>query len=250
MRRDALLLRPMLVRYIINNVLILPLLVIFNDGYIMQMVLFGTNAQLNTMRFVGSLLLPLLVLTFTLATTLLYDFEYNRFVDYQIIVLDPAWVVLERIVFNALFTFIMMVPFYPLCKILLGAKFVTTQTSWLLLLAILLLASLMASAYHIAAMCILPSSSMFIRLWARVNAPLFLLGGFVAPWAVVYEICPAVAYALLLNPFMYVSEGIRQAIIGGTMFFSAWVCMSALILFYALFYGAALWFFKKRMDHN
>ena len=249
LQRDLLILRPMLSRYIINNVMILPCLVIFNDGYVMQMSLFGTNANLNTMRFIGSLLLPLLTLTFTMATTLLYDIEHNRFIDYQITVLNPALVILERIVFNAFFTFMLVVPFYPLCKVLLGTKFVTTQTSWPLLFVMLFLASFTASAYHIAAMCILPNSSMFIRLWARVSAPLFLLGGFVAPWAVMYEISPTVAYVLLLNPFMYISEGIRQSIIGGTFFFSAMTCVSALILFCIFLYGVALWFFKKRMDH-
>ena len=249
LQRDALLVRPMLSRYIINNVITLPLLVIFNDGYVMQMSLFGTNADLNTMRFVGSLLLPLLTLTFTMATTLLYDIEHNRFIDYQITVLDPALVILERIVFNAFFTFMLMVPFYPLCKVLLGTKFVTMHTSWPLLFVVLFLASFTASAYHIAAMCILPNSSMFIRLWARVSAPLFLLGGFVAPWAVMYEISPVVAYVLLFNPFMYISEGIRQAIVGGPCFFSAMTCVSALMLFCILLCGVALWFFKKRMDH-
>ena len=239
----------MVPRYIVNNVIILPLLCIFSEGYLAQTILFGTNAGLNTMRFTGVLLLPLLVATFNLATTLMYDFEYNRFVDYQITVLSPALVVLERIVFNGLFTCMLMIPFYPLCKLLLGAQFVTINTSWPLLFFMLLLASLLASAYHILAMCVLPNASSFIRLWARISAPLFLLGGFVAPWVIVYEVSPVIAYALLFNPFMYVSEGVRQAILGSPMFFSAPICVAVLVLFIFLFYGLALLFFKKRMDH-
>lgn len=250
LQRDFQVYRSMLLRYIVNNVLILPILVTFNDGYMMQQTLFGSgDAGLNTMRFAGSLLLPLLTLTFTLSIPLLFDFEHNRFIDYQITVLNPRLVLLERILFNTLFTFLLMAPFYLVSKLLLGSKFVTATTSWPSLFAMLFLGSLTAASYHILAMCVLPNSNMFLRLWARVSSPLFLLGGFAAPWKVLFEVSPAIARLMLCNPFMYISEGIRQAIIGGPQFFSLPLCMSMLVCFSALFYSAALWFFKKRLDH-
>jgi hypothetical protein len=250
LQRDVAAYRPMLGRYFVNQTIIFPLLVTYIEGYVRPNTLFpDRDIFKNSLLFAGSLSLPLLVATYNTAMSFLFDLEHNRFINYQMSVLSPRLVLFERIVFITLFSFVLLVPFFPIAKLLLGDELLTTETSWPALFFILLLACLTLASYNILAMCIMEGSHQMIHLWMRVSTPLFLLGGFSVPWAVIYNYSKVLGTILLLNPFVYITDGIRQAFFNKPLFFSLATCTLMLLLFNVLFFIGALWAFKRKTDH-
>ncbi len=236
--------------YIFNYALIYPLTYAFSFAYLQTNTYFGSgNETLGTILFSGNILLVIMLTTYKFTYDLLFDLEQNRYVDYQITVLNPRLVILKRILVASLLTFIMTAPFFPVAKIVLRNYLDTSNTSWLQLMLILYLGSLCCSAYHQCAILLLKKSNQITSLWARFNHILIMLGGFWAPLHTMNEYSSLLGTIMRFNPLLYVSEGLRQAIVGGNQFLSIAQCASMLILFSLGFTVLCWYIFKKRVDH-
>ncbi len=236
--------------YLINYALIYPALYAFSFGYLQANLFFGNTDPLKgTILFVGNFLLVVIVLSFNLGLELLFDLEHDRTVDYQMTIINPRLIIIERILFTSLFTFFILLPYYPVAKLLLGSFFVTSALSIPKAIALLYVSSLMCAAYNHFVACVLPSADSIGIFWRRVNTPLFMLGGFWVPWYVLQKFSPWLGAVAMLNPFLYVTEGMRQAVLNNNLFLPFWHSFFMLLLFTAMFTGAALWKFKKRVDH-
>ena len=88
----------------------------------------------------------------------------------------------------------------------------------------------------------------FDILWVRIVFPLWFLGGFEFSWNSVHLIAPKLSYLLLLNPIIYMTEGVRAALLGQDGMISFWICCLVLSV---MFVGVGYWSFKalkKRLD--
>lgn len=236
--------------YIINYCLLYPVMHSFILGYVFPSLYFGSNAALAaTTMFSGTIVVNLVVLANIVNIGLLFDLENTRYIDYQITLLSPRLVIVQRILFTSLFTFIILLPFFPISKLLLGSWFVTTKTSWPALIAMLYLSALCCSAYTQFYACIVPSSRRLRSFWMRINFALITFAGFFIPWHVMKQFSSVLGYVLLLNPLLYITEGLRQAILGSPEYISLWICCSMLLLWTCLLTVACWYFFKKRVDH-
>lgn len=248
--RDAIIYWKRKQTYIVNYMLLYPALYAFVFLYIGPQIFFGTASSVTgTTLFVGNILLTLMTLTYKLNIGLLFDFEQQRFIDYQITLLPPRYVLLERMIFSALFTFVLLAPYFPLSKILLQDYFVTTHTSWIMLEFMLAWSALFCSAYHVMISSLLKSSSTLTQFWVRLNQPLLILGGFWVPHTVISEFSPLLGYLCYLNPFTYVTEGMRQAILGSPHFLSIATCMGALSISTLICVLLSFYLFKRKTDH-
>lgn len=236
--------------YLINYALIYPALYSFSFGYL-QANIFFTKADpvKGTILFIGNFLLVVILLSFSLSLELLFDLENEHIIDYQMTFLNPRLIILERILFTSLFTFFVLLPYYPMAKLFLGSSFVTSSLSMSKVLIILYASSLMCSAYNHLVACILPHSGSIGMFWRRVNTPLFMLGGFWVPWHILQKFSPLLGTIALLNPFIYVTEGMRQSVLNISTFLSFWYCLVMLFVFTIIFIYATFWQFKKRVDH-
>jgi ABC-2 type transport system permease protein len=122
------------------------------------------------------------------------------------------------------------------------------HVAWPSLFLMLYLGCLCCAAYNKLAV-------MFLRIktlssfWVRFNQPLQAFGGFWIPSHIIHTFSPALGYLVRLNPLMYLTEGIRQALIGGPDFLPIWQCASALLFMSIFFSALACYFFKNRVDH-
>ncbi len=250
LKRDFYIHSKQIKSYLINYVISYPLTGAFAFAYLQTNIYFGTGqARLGTMLFSGNILLVLMLITYKQTIELLFDLENNKFINYQISILHPRLVILERIIFTSLFTFALSLPYFPVAKLILWSHLDTSATSWPQLLVILYLGSLCCSAYHQLASLVLKSSSQITTLWARVNQVLLHLGGFWIPLYIVRAYSEWLGYVVYLNPLVYISEGLRQALLGGDQFLSFGQCASALIIFSVIFVLLTWRIFKKRVDH-
>lgn len=206
------------------------------------------SKEMNTILFVGNILLVLMLFSYKQNIELLFDLESRKFIEYQITVLNPFLVLLERILFTGIYGFLLALPFYPMIGLLLSDYVTLEHTSWPKVAALLLLGSLWTSAYHLLAAVVLKSSANISTLWARVNSLIFMLGGFWIPWYVLNQFSPALGYAAYLNPALYMTDGLKGAITANSAFIPFWICISALSGFIILSIGSCYWRFKRRVD--
>lgn len=236
--------------YIINYAILYPCMHSFIMGYTFPNIYFGPHSELAaTTMFAGTIVVNLVVLANIVNIGLLFDLENVRYVDYQITLLSPRLVIVQRILFTSLFTFIILAPFFPIAKLLLGSWFVTTKASWPALFLVLYLASLCCSAYTQFYACLVPSSRSLRSYWMRINFALITFAGFFIPWHVMKQFSALMGYALLFNPLLYITEGIRQALLDSDQYLSLGICCGMLIVWSCILTMLAWHFFKKRVDH-
>jgi len=237
-------------RFSTNFGIVWPLVYSIAYGYIQPRALFGPNAShLSTVSFIGNIILILMILAWALLNPLLHDLNNNRFINYQITILRPELILIQRILSASLVSFICVLPFFPVTKLLLGHHFVTTHSSWPAVILILFFSCLFACSYSLFALSLISKPVKAPNFWLRINTPLIMLGGFWVPWYITQEFLPSLSRILLLNPMLYLSEGLRSAFMGSDQFISYWICIPMLIVYSCLFTLLACKLFKRRIDH-
>src|SRR5579885_3447417 len=222
--------------YIINYGILFPVLFSVTFCYIQPAVYFGANnALMGTTVFIGHILIIILVLAFNLMMKMLFDLEGDRYINFQIALLSPRLVLLERIFFCSVFVFIMGLPFFPVAKLLMQDHFVTAEVSWPIVIIMLYLSALCCAAYMQCIICVINNIRTVRRFWMRVNFMLITLGGLFIPWHIVSDFSPTLGYITLLNPLIYITEGLRRAIIGTPNFLPVTTCAIALVVYSCLF---------------
>lgn len=250
LQRDFHVYRKQIKRFLVNFSLLRPLFFSFSFAYIQANVLFQTQqTKFVTVFLIGNTMLILLVLSSMLAYPLLFDFKQERFIDYQVSMLHPKLMILERILFSSLFCFAVMLPFFPVTKLILQSSFDSSHASWPQALFILYLGSLCCCAYHFLAMNIMKGPGSIVSLWMRINIPMLILGGLLVPLHVIQQLSPLVSFFVHLNPIIYLTEGLRSAILGTPEFLPVSTCAVVLLVFSVLFTLLTFYFFRKKTDH-
>ena len=85
-------------------------------------------------------------------------------------------------------------------------------------------------------------------IWNRIIHPLFCLGGFNFTFKVMFTASPFMAYINLLNPLMYMFEGMRGATLDPSMSIPFWICVTVLLLFSLPMGYIGIYLLKKRLD--
>lgn len=247
-RRDIQAYRHRLPTLIINLAIIYPTLYTVSFAYIQSRAYFGADITARTVLFSGNITLLALVVSFTLAFTLLSDLDGDRHIDYLITLLSPRLILIERIFFDSLFVFFLITPFFPMCKLMLGNQFDTSNTSWTSLYGIIFAASFCCTTYNLLAACTLRLHQIE-NFWVRFTAPLDIFGGAFVPLSIMKATIPIFGTIVLANPFIYITEGARSAILGTTEFIPVITCIGILILFTLFFMLCSFYLLKKRMDY-
>lgn len=209
-----------------------------------QQIIFGA-----TNFFVSSPTLPLLIITYHLVFELFYDLEGNRFINYQIMMLDPHLVLLEKLIMTTFVSFFSIIPFFPMAYFLVSKFYVNISAArWLAAYSVLFAAAFCLCAYNLCASVMLRKDTLNI-FWNRINHCLVVFGGFWVPSSLLIQYWQPLKYILYFNPLHFLSEGLRSAIIGGNDFMPYQESILGLCILGIIFTLGALHQFKKRIDH-
>ncbi|MEX0671961.1 MAG: ABC transporter permease [Candidatus Babeliales bacterium] len=248
-KRDCIVYSHQWKRLAINNWFITPAIEAICFGYIVPMVSMSqTNPRSMTAFLSGMILWVIFPLAWSFAVELMYDFEHNKFVNYLNTILNPNLVVLEKILFYSAIGFINILPFFPVCMLILGSYFDTTNLDWIKLLCILYAGSLFCAAYNVFFVCYVGGFQQVSNFWMRLNYPMINLGGTFLSWKLMASYSPLLGYALLANPLIYISEGIRNALLGPDNHFHFGLCILALIGFSLVLTLCAMHYYRKKLD--
>lgn len=221
------------------------------SGLIQANIFFRGDAVIfgATNFFASAPTLPLLVIAYHLVFELFYDLEGNRFINYQIMVLDPHLVLLEKLMMTTLVSFLSIAPFFPMAYLLVSKSYVDVAgVQWIGVYGVLFAASFCLCAYNLCASVMLRKDTLNI-FWNRINHCLVVFGGFWVPSSLLIQYWPPLKYLLYFNPLHFLSEGLRSAIIGGSNFMPYQESILGLCILGIIFTLGALYQFKKRIDH-
>src|SRR5271154_1333182 len=145
------------------------------------------------------------------ALPLAIEFGSTREIDDRVMCpLPVAAVAIEKIVFSALQSVIAAAIVYPLATFVPAVKPVTYIASWPFLILVIILASLTAGALGLTIGTTVKPQQIGL-IFGVVVIPITFLGCVYYPWAALTHI-RWLQVGVLINPIVYMSEGLRAAL--------------------------------------
>jgi ABC-2 type transport system permease protein len=207
---------PFLIRVIMN-----PLLFLFVFTYIMPHMSGGAalnpTAQMAGANFSTVLLPGLMAVAImfsgiaAVALPLAQEFGITREIDDRVMCpLPVAAVAIEKIVFSAMQSMIAAAVVFPLAYYLPATPVYAHVNSWPFLILILTLASLASGALGLVIGTAVKPQQISL-IFSTVVMPITFLGCVYYPWAKLDRM-PWLQRGVLINPIVYMSEGLRAAL--------------------------------------
>jgi ABC-2 type transport system permease protein len=207
---------PFLIRIVMN-----PLLFLFVFTYIMPHISGGgalnPTAQMAGGNFSTVLLPGLMAVAImfsgiaAVALPLAQEFGITREIDDRVMCpLPVAAVAIEKIVFSALQSMIAAAIVFPLAYYVPATPVIAHVNSWPFLILVLALASLTAGALGLVIGTSVKPAQIGL-IFGTVVMPITFLGCVYYPWAKLDKM-PILQHAVLINPIVYMSEGLRAAV--------------------------------------
>jgi ABC-2 type transport system permease protein len=249
-------LMPFLVRVAMN-----PLLFLFVFTYVMPHMSSGTNptasmAAAGGAGGFGTVLLPGLMAVAIMfsgiaavALPLSTEFGITREIDDRVMCPLPIGAVaVEKIVFSAIQSIIAAALVFPLAYYIPSTPVLAHVASWPFLIAVLVLASFAAGALGLVIGTSVQPKQIGL-IFGVVVVPITFLGCVYYPWAALGH-DPHIHWlqmAVLINPIVYMSEGLRAALTPSMEHMGdAWI-LTMLVFFVALLTRIGMKGFAKRV---
>jgi ABC-2 type transport system permease protein len=158
------------------------------------------------------------------------EFGITREIDDRVMCPVPVWAVaLEKVCFSALQSIVAALLVIPMA-ILIPAKAVYPDIhNWLLLAVVLVMSSLLAGALGLAIGSVVPPKNIGL-IFSIIVVPITFLGCVYYPWSGLKNIY-WLKIAVLFNPIVYISEGLRAAVTPGVEHMPVWAILGALTVF-------------------
>jgi ABC-2 type transport system permease protein len=201
-----------------------PLLFLFVFTYIMPHMSGGAalnpTAQMAGANFSTVLLPGLMAVAImfsgiaAVALPLAQEFGITREIDDRVMCpLPVAAVAIEKIVFSAVQSMIAAAFVFPLAYYVPSTPVYAHVNSWPFLIAVVALASLTAGALGLVIGTSVKPQQISL-IFGTVVMPITFLGCVYYPWAKL-DTMPWLQHAVLINPIVYMSEGLRAALTPG-----------------------------------
>jgi ABC-type polysaccharide/polyol phosphate export permease len=214
-----------------------PLLFVFVFTYVMPKigggVMLGGGAGGVTFStvLVPGLMASMLLMQGIMAVTfpLIMEFSWQRTIEDRALAPVPISVLAtQKIVAGAVQAFLGAIIVFPIVLVVhaAGQEPHVHVTNWLLLAFILITASLLTAALGLLLGTIMDPRKMQM-LFAAILLPATMLGCVYYPWSALHHI-RWLQIAVLINPMVYMSEGLRAVLTPGTGHMPLWAILLVL----------------------
>lgn len=177
------------------------------------------------------------------------DFTGDRITSYYTTLPMPSWMVLlNYMIFYAFNTMALAILVLPFSKLLFWHHLDLSHLNVLHYLVILMATCIFYASFTIWLAGLVPNLEKIGNVWMRFIFPLWTFGAFQYSYGVLYDRYPLLARVSLINPFTYIMEGTRAAVLGQEGSLSFWPCVGMTILLSVLFMLHAMYKIKKRLD--
>jgi ABC-2 type transport system permease protein len=248
--RDLSVLRKEFVQFMARTVM-QPLLFVFVFAYVFPKIGQGVGGAAGSAAF-SSILVPGVVAIACIfqgiqavALPLVQDFGYSREIEDRVMAPLPVWsVAVEKVVAGAIQGLIAAAIVFPLALVV-PATPVHLDVRPLLLLTLLPLAAVTAASLGMV-LGTRVNPRQVPLLFGIVVIPIVFLGATYYPWANLSPI-PWLKGLVLLNPLVYMSEGMRVSLTPWVPHMAYWAIYGGMIGFITLFMALGIDGFRKRV---
>ena len=245
LHREMLVFRSKLFPSVIDSFILL-LMEVTLLGYLFPLL--GMPAHLILPLYLGNMILIIIEKNFATAFNLIFDIRDKGLITYHITLpLPKRWLFAAYLTKEIVKTIILTVPLFFIGLFLLGSQ---TQTVHFPLQAFLMYGIMLL---FIATLFLMlgfwyESDWFLINVWPRRLNPLISTGCIFFTWGSIASFSPLISKFLLLNPFTYVTEGLRGALLGQANYLSLSLCffvvtLTTIFLMWLLGIGV-----KRRLD--
>ena len=244
LRRDFV---PFLVRTVMN-----PVLFTFVFAYVFPKIGAGFGGGGAAENF-GTILVPGLVAVAMIfqgiaavALPLVNEFGRTKEIEDRLMApLPVAGVALEKMVFGAMQSVVAALVVFPVVAVIPAEPVSVHVASWPLLVVVLLLASLISGAFGLVVGTLFRPQQIPL-IFSTIVIPVTFLGCVYYPWQMLTPL-PVLRYAVLVNPVVYISEGLRAALTPGVPHMHPAAFLGAMTLLLAVLTAAGLRSFLRRV---
>lgn len=180
------------------------------------------------------------------ALPLAQEFGITREIDDRVMCPLPIGAVaIEKIVFSALQSIVAAVVVFPLAYYIPSTPVAAHVSSWPFLIAVLILASLLSGALGLTIGTSVQPKQIGL-VFGVVVVPITFLGCVYYPWAALGHL-RWLQIGVLVNPIVYISEGLRAALTPTMGHMPDAGILAALIFFLALLTWLGMRGFRRRV---
>jgi ABC-2 type transport system permease protein len=221
-----------------------PLLFVFIFGRVMV----GSGYMPQAYK---SLLLPGIIaisMTFTgiwaVAMPLIAEFQWTREIEDRLLApIDMTWIAIEKVLAGMLQALVAGLVVIPLAWLVLRPIDISIDSP-LKFTAIILLVAAFSACGGLALGCSMNQQHIGL-MFSLVMTPMIFFGCTYYPWSALTKF-PILQKAVLINPLVYASEGLRAMLVPGFPHLSIIAVLAALVFFDALFLFVGLRQFEKK----
>jgi len=179
------------------------------------------------------------------ALPLVQDFGYTREIEDRVLAPMPVWAVAaEKVAGGAIQALLASLVVFPLA-LFIPANHVHLAVHWPYLVTLLPLAAVMSAAFGLTIGTRVEPRQVPL-IFSLLVIPMTFLGAVYYPWRTLTPL-PWLKVAVLVNPLIYMSEGMRVALTHGVPHMAIAVIYLALLGFTAVFLKLGIDGFKKRV---
>ncbi len=179
------------------------------------------------------------------AFPMIADFQFSREIEDRLLApMEIEWVALEKVVAGMIQAVVAGGVVIPTAWFILGSGVQISFSEPFELLAVALLVALLASAIGLTLGCSLGQAQIGI-MFSLIIGPMIFFGCTYYPWSALAPF-PILQKIVLLNPFVYASEGFRSALVPQSPHLSHWAIYGGLVTANALFINLGLRQFRKK----
>src|SRR4051812_42864967 len=222
-----------------------PVLLLIVFGYLLPKMSF-MNASYKLALLPGILAVSLTISAIqSVALPMVQEFGWTREIDDRLLApVSTRVIVAEKIVGGVLQGVVAALVVLPLARIILGTFPVVTLASAGLVLLVTLLG---ATAFSALGMWLgtAISPQQIGLMFSVIIAPMLFFGCAYYPWRGL-DVVPVMKYAVLVNPLVYVAEGLRGALTPSVPHMPLPVVMVALVIITTVFWTLGTRSFLKR----
>jgi ABC-2 type transport system permease protein len=226
LRREVI---PFLIRTVMN-----PLMFVFVFTYLFPKM--GQGFQSSAAGGFGTLILPGLLavgifIQGIMATALPLSMEIGATREIHDRVMSPlpvTWVAIEKVVFSAVQSILAALVIFPLVYFIPATPVQVHVSNWVALIAILIVASLVAGTVGLFIGTVVKPEHIAL-MFGIVVVPVTFFGCVYYPWAAMHNV-RWLQILVLINPLVYMSEGLRTALTPNVPHMPAWVSFFALLV--------------------
>ena len=222
-----------------------PLLFVFIFGRVMV----GSGYMPQAYK---SLLLPGIIaitMVFTgiwaVAMPLIAEFQWTREIEDRLLApIDISWIAIEKVIAGMIQALVAGLVVIPLAWLVLRPGVEINIGSPLLFIAIILLVSAFSACGGLALGCSINQQHIGL-MFGMVITPMIFFGCTYYPWNALDKF-PLLQKAVLINPLVYASEGLRAMLVPTSPHLATWAVLGALVVFDVVLLVVGLRQFDKK----